>query len=190
MSKIVLSLIAAASITVSVAVADGEVAAPAYSPGESWAYEVVEKREEGTFESRSGLQSGTYKIEVLADGLSLNQAFGSVFPSIYEAKPLSGIEWFRFPFKIGDAWPVRWHTKSRGWSHGTVKVVAKEVVEVPAGSLETYKLSLTGAVHVEWEYWYAPMAKAAIRVVQKQFRRDGSVSVFREAKLAAYNVVR
>lgn len=174
-------------------VAAEETQAPEYRPGDYWVYDVVEERApQAGSGSRSGLDSGTYKIEVLKDGtLNLDPNFARVMPSIYEGPATkSGIEWYRFPFKVGNTYQTRW--ESRGWFYGTVTVVAKENVTVSAGTFEAYKLVLEasrGDSSMRYEYFYAPSVKGAVKILYKQYGRYGDeVLVSRDVKLTSLKV--
>ena len=166
--------------------------APEYKPGETWTYSAIEKRDEWVVskQSRSGFGSGEYKMEILENGaLKLDETFAAVMPSLYESKPtISGIDWLAFPLEVGKTWQVKWYIRSQKWSIGTVKVIGEETVKVPAGEFPSYKLIITSESWVEWLYWYSPQAKAVVQMTQKQFRKDGSVSVIRTAELTGFTV--
>lgn len=170
--------------------------APQYFPGESWTYGVIEERATAPGSgSRSGMDSGTYEMEILGDGtLNLNPNFARALPSLYEGSTTqSGIEWYRFLLKVGESWPVRRHT-SMGWAYGTATVVAKEIVKVPAGTFDTYKLvikdltAVSAYGYMSYEYYYAPVVKSAVKVLYKQYRNDESIAVRRSAELSSYSV--
>lgn len=159
---------------------------PVYFPGEHWTYDAKEGRDVGTGSSRSGFASGSYKMSISSDGkMDIDPSFRYALPSLYD--PTSEVKWFSFPLKVGAEWEIRWQRSSRKWSSGTVKVMGTETVSVPAGTFETFKLVLDEGWRLT-EYWYSPQAKAVVHLFQKQYRRDGSVSVSREVKLASYSV--
>jgi hypothetical protein len=188
----VLALVLVLLLGVPVASANDATPTPSYLNGEYWVYKADEERAQmaGTG-SRDGFGTGTYKIEILEDGkLRPDSIFARALPSIYEGPTTkSGKEWYRFPLKVGDNYPVRWI--SGRWIYGTVKVVAKEPITVPAGTLETYKLVLEapgrGDSYQLYEYFYAPSAKATVKILYKQYAY-GEVVVRRNVELTSFSV--
>lgn len=191
MSKIVLGLVAAVFTLVSVATANDEAPAPKYFLGESWTYErTKEEVAPEMAQTVGGGREGPFKIEVSTEGLNLDLVFASSVPSVYEAAPRHGIPaWFKFPFKAGDTWPVQYLNPRGKWASGTVRVVAKETVKVRAGTFGAYKLIMEedGGLKYDVEYWYAPIAKATVKVVQKRYR-NRELKTLRQYELTSYEV--
>ena len=190
MRKVVFASVAAVLFIVSVVTAGGEATAPVYNPGESWTYSTKEWRSEDMASSMSGFRDEAYAVNITADGLEIDSIFAEIFPSVDEGpKTISGIEWFRFPLKVGNSWDVKYLNRRGRWRDGTVKVLAVEKVTVTAGAFTAYKLIMeedTGMKN-DIEYWYAPTVKSVVRAVQKRYRRE-SLKVKREAELSSYKL--
>ena len=95
----------------------------------------------------------------------------------------SNMQALRFPLEVGKRWTYStdWHLKakgSRGTADGEAIVVAYETVRVPAGTFEAFKIvrkdrihgtspvgSQYGGAEATATYWYAPDARAIVKLV-------------------------
>lgn len=169
-----------------------EVSAPTYFSDESWVYELVtdEVAPEMAQTSGGGKES-PFNLTTINEGGTIHPDFASA-PVVYELTPIFGdrvgAKWLKFPFKVGDSWPVQYRTE-KGWRYGMVGVEKRESVAVRAGTFEAYKLVMNedGGSKYDVEYWYATAAKAIVKVVAKRYRR-GELMTLREFELTSYKV--
>jgi hypothetical protein len=108
----------------------------------------------------------------------------------------SGYQFLRFPLEVGKKWNFKtnWSNKAAGSQGDTemdVSVMSLERLRVAAGEFDTIKLEATGYMNitgygsrrVQATYWYAPSAKAIIRMDWVD-RRDDFVYELTELSLA------
>lgn len=103
-----------------------------------------------------------------------------------------GTRLLRFPLSIGSTWQYASDVafkdnQSRAKVQATVRVVGREKVTVPAGEFDAFKLEAKGTISgsskggpgrldgaTQSTYWYAPKARAIVKLVTKNTYRGES----------------
>jgi hypothetical protein len=197
----VLTIAGAIAMLALPAIVSGQTAAinrPDLKVGDKWKVERRDLRTKALIFSEETVVTSVSpeKIEV-----SINDSPGSMSPNltILDGPRLAydtGYEFVRFPLDVGKKWDfkTRWHNKQAGADGTTqadVTVKSVESVKVSAGEFDAYKLEANGYMNLDsgggrrisFTYWYAPKAKAIVRM-EFVDRRDDFVSELVELSFA------
>jgi hypothetical protein len=173
------------------------VPAPAWRPGDRWAYVWTSGQDRGTrtievreVKAINGVRYYVVRnMEAEADQywtMDLHWA-GSVRESKVQARMVPPEPWFTWPLRVGQQWQHSGEFEQEGGKHranDTFVVVALETVEVPAGTFEALKIVRTSTGGDSDQYWYVPEVRSYVRWIG----RRGSVEF--EERLSEYGGVR
>jgi len=171
--------------------------APAWRPGDRWAYVWTSGTSKGTrtievreVKAVNGVQYYVVRNnEAEADQywtMDLRWA-ASVRDAKVQARMVPPEPWFTWPLRVGGQWQHSGEFQQvdgKRQAEDAFHVVGAETVEVPAGTFQAFKITRTTKDGDSDEYWYVPEVRSYVRWIG----RRGAVEF--EERLSEYGGVR
>ena len=158
-------------------------AAPEWRPGDRWVYRWANTAGNGTrtievLETREVSGTRYYVLKSPEDELlnfwtlDLRWAFAvGANDSKVQARVDHPVPWFNWPLEVGRRWDHHGVYEDRGGkreANETFFVAGREIVEVPGGRFETFKIVREGQSVDSDQYWYAPQVRSYVKWILKR----------------------